>query len=363
MSGVEFTVDDVEGALESVFDNKKSLDLFFHDVFSDTTAVHAIADSILFFDKNTGQDPRKQSLLTRIEQGYLQAVKASCRHVRQTYGTIILLSSKQQKHDEIIQQITDALQGITPSSPESLSLLAKLKDLHEKEPLDFKREVRSLIDGYKTLDSLIPCGTVFERENVLAAYGNSLKKLDAAAAFQFYTLNRLFSKIPLSSAYLLEKDYELFLAQREFGAGFSFGRAPLPQMKMSTDYFEHVILPFLKNMFYHARNEQNNILKRDPKEEVYFSLSSTVDEDNKWVTYTFKDLGYGIHPNILPRIFEKGFSTRKEEDEIHGTGLFAVKEFVEQNGGTISVASELGQWTTFTFTVPYSKKEGLLFVQ
>jgi len=67
------------------------------------------------------------------------------------------------------------------------------------------------------------------------------------------------------------------------------------------------------------------------------------------------DEGIGIPQDKQSRIFERfyqvdGSSTRQFGGT--GLGLAIVQEIVEAHGGTISVASELGAGSTFSFTIP-----------
>ncbi len=71
-----------------------------------------------------------------------------------------------------------------------------------------------------------------------------------------------------------------------------------------------------------------------------------------------KDQGVGISLADQSKLFQK-FSRIRPADEIAqpkgtGLGLFISKSFVEGMGGTISVESEPGSGSTFTFSVPIS---------
>lgn len=70
---------------------------------------------------------------------------------------------------------------------------------------------------------------------------------------------------------------------------------------------------------------------------------------------SIKDSGIGISKDKLPTLFEvEGSKSTKGTNGESGTGLGLIicKEFVEANGGTISVESEEGKGTCFTFTIP-----------
>ena len=62
-----------------------------------------------------------------------------------------------------------------------------------------------------------------------------------------------------------------------------------------------------------------------------------------------QDSGTGIDPNRIKKIFDK-FET--DYSEGHGLGLAIVKKLVEAHGGKVSVESEPGKGSRFSFTIP-----------
>lgn len=73
------------------------------------------------------------------------------------------------------------------------------------------------------------------------------------------------------------------------------------------------------------------------------------------VLVSVADTGVGIAPEDRERIFERfeqGSVGDGRRPNGAGLGLSLSKEFVEMHGGTIWVESELGQGSTFTFTLP-----------
>jgi signal transduction histidine kinase len=67
------------------------------------------------------------------------------------------------------------------------------------------------------------------------------------------------------------------------------------------------------------------------------------------------DEGIGIAQDHLERIFERFYQvdgSSKRRFRGTGLGLAIVKEIIDAHGGTISVSSELGSGSTFSFAIP-----------
>ncbi len=75
----------------------------------------------------------------------------------------------------------------------------------------------------------------------------------------------------------------------------------------------------------------------------------TAVESPEWVTVSVTDTGVGIPEENLGKIFEPLFTTKAKGI---GLGLAVVKMLVEGHGGTIGVASEVGEGSTFTVRLP-----------
>lgn len=79
------------------------------------------------------------------------------------------------------------------------------------------------------------------------------------------------------------------------------------------------------------------------------ALNVTLHPDNSHLRIEFADNGPGIAAENLAQIFEPYYSTK--ETGI-GLGLPLTKKIIEEHGGQITVASEVGQGTIFTVTLP-----------
>lgn len=84
------------------------------------------------------------------------------------------------------------------------------------------------------------------------------------------------------------------------------------------------------------------------------NIEISATEKDGLITIGVRDFGVGIQPEVQKILFEKtmGYSTRGTANEKGtGLGLILCKEFVEKNGGTIWLESEVGKGSTFYFTL------------
>jgi PAS domain S-box-containing protein len=75
----------------------------------------------------------------------------------------------------------------------------------------------------------------------------------------------------------------------------------------------------------------------------------------EFVALTVTDTGCGIAADILPKVFEPFFTT-KQLDKGTGLGLSQVYGLTRQSGGTVTIASELGNGTAVTIYLPRSHR-------
>lgn len=78
-------------------------------------------------------------------------------------------------------------------------------------------------------------------------------------------------------------------------------------------------------------------------------------KDRRNLTFIVRDNGCGIPDTDLKRIFEPFYSTKKQSGGT-GLGLSITYGLVQDLGGNMSVKSELGKGTEFSFTLPTAPK-------
>jgi PAS domain S-box-containing protein len=115
--------------------------------------------------------------------------------------------------------------------------------------------------------------------------------------------------------------------------------SPLPTFMTSRVLLRQVLMNLIDNALkYHPNPEQ-----------VYLQVS--VEEFEEYYEFAVTDNGDGIDPEFHQRIFTI-FQTleAKDDRESTGVGLAIVKKIVEREGGKVSLKSEIGKGSTFSFT-------------
>lgn len=82
------------------------------------------------------------------------------------------------------------------------------------------------------------------------------------------------------------------------------------------------------------------------------SVEISTEEKNDFLFIKVKDNGMGISPQYKNKIFDKYFRIPGSEKEGTGLGLAISKEFIEAQGGSISVESDLGFGSEFSIKLP-----------
>ena len=102
-----------------------------------------------------------------------------------------------------------------------------------------------------------------------------------------------------------------------------------------------------------TRNLVFNAVKFTPKEGG-IKISAKSISDN-WVEIAIKDTGIGLDKNRIDNLFRLDVNTcRKGTDGEYSTGLGLIicKDYVEKHGGKLWIESEVGNGSTFSFTLP-----------
>jgi signal transduction histidine kinase len=151
------------------------------------------------------------------------------------------------------------------------------------------------------------------------------------------------AKLIDSSLVLLEREMQKYriLVERQF--------EPAPPALVCGNEIQQVLLNLLTN----ARQAM-------PRGGRIF-IRIAPDPAANTVDITVLDSGAGIPPEILPRIFDRYFTTKKGPDASGkggtGVGLATCREIIESHHGKIRVESTVGVGTSFTLKLPVARVE------
>lgn len=142
---------------------------------------------------------------------------------------------------------------------------------------------------------------------------------------------------------LLEREMQKYRVQIEWQA------EPSPPAMACAGEIQQVVFNLLTN----ARQA----MPRGGQIVIRVAPDATADT----VDLTIRDNGTGIPPEVLPRIFDRFFSTKQGPDSSGkggtGVGLSACREIIEAHQGKIRVESTVGRGTAFTLKLPVAKPE------
>jgi signal transduction histidine kinase/CheY-like chemotaxis protein len=130
---------------------------------------------------------------------------------------------------------------------------------------------------------------------------------------------------------------------------------------------EAIIKTDIEKLYAILTNLIKNAIKFTKTGSIEFGYSSTLRQAQRGagsptsgspteLTFFVKDTGVGVRPDHLKMIFERfrqGSELLTRNYEGSGLGLSISKAYIEMLGGKIWVESELGQGSTFYFTLPY----------
>ncbi len=111
----------------------------------------------------------------------------------------------------------------------------------------------------------------------------------------------------------------------------------LPNVKADSEKTAWVLINFLTNAIRYSPEKSKIIIR--------------IRKENDHVLFSVKDQGKGIESRYRDKIFDKYFQVPGSNKSGSGLGLAISKEFIEAQGGTIGVKSEVGQGSEFSFSL------------
>ena len=135
-------------------------------------------------------------------------------------------------------------------------------------------------------------------------------------------------------------DYTELCSRKDIEFSFECPEKPII-MSFDREKLESILSNLISNAFKYT-NEGGHV-------------SLVIKESDTGVEFSVQDNGIGILPENHESIFENFARTERgiKQGNGDGIGLAVVKSFVELHGGQITLESEPGKGSRFTFTIPY----------
>lgn len=163
----------------------------------------------------------------------------------------------------------------------------------------------------------------------------------------------VFERIPFNLAKVASHVFRLFEnSAKEKSISLTFIPDPRIKHLLTGDYVR--LSQVLSNLL-------SNAIKFTDRGSVKFAYTLMEEtESSVWVKFTVKDTGVGIPEQQTEQIFDNFVQADVSTSRKYGgtgLGLTISKKLIEQQGGTISVDSNVGQGSTFTVEMKYEKQD------
>lgn len=247
---------------------------------------------------------------------------------------------------EIIREnrrLNEHLQEEIEHKTESLSKL-----LEERRMLlsGFAHDLKTPITSITTFTRLVELdNTQLDEES--RQYLDIIRRKTKEIQEQLNTLNEFTQVDSTPPAFEL---LDLCLLLRDFCSGNK------PDINVSGISFELLPKDDQPVMIYGDKQKLVSVLQNLVFNAVSFTPEGGVirlclDREEDFAVLRVEDNGTGISEEDIPHIFDRLFTNRAGEEN-RGMGLFIVKSVITEHGGTIEVASTLGEGTVFTIRLP-----------
>lgn len=247
---------------------------------------------------------------------------------------------------EIIREnrrLNEHLQEEIEHKTESLSKL-----LEERRMLlsGFAHDLKTPITSITTFTRLVELdNTQLDEES--RQYLDIIRRKTKEIQEQLNTLNEFTQVDSTPPAF---EPLDLCLLLRDFYSGNK------PDINVSGISFELLPKDDQPVMIYGDKQKLVSVLQNLVFNAVSFTPEGGVirlclDREEDFAILRVEDNGTGISEEDIPHIFDRLFTNRAGEEN-RGMGLFIVKSVITEHGGTIEVASTLGEGTVFTIRLP-----------
>lgn len=232
---------------------------------------------------------------------------------------------------------------------EDVSELRRLETIRRDFVANVSHELRTPLASIRAMAETLQDGALLDMEISERFVGLMVVEVERLTRLleDILVLSRAESRPPerepFSLAELIEHIAGRFATQAERAhVSLSYVAPPPLMLNANRDQMEQVLI-----------NLVDNAIKYTPEGG---NVKIVAEETAEGMSVAVSDTGIGIMSQDLPRVFERFYRVDKARSRRSGgtgLGLSIVKNIVEMHNGTVTVQSEYGRGSTFTFVLPH----------
>ncbi len=272
-----------------------------------------------------------------------------CQITRQQQISSIELTTDRLFIQGIATPLSDFLEGSILLVFQDLTRVRKLETVRRDFVSNVSHELRTPLASLKALTETLAEGALDDppaAQRFLTQMDGEIDNLTQIVQ-ELLELSKIESgrvpiqRQPVSPCELMDQSVERMKLQAE-RAGLTLRvdcPGDLPAVRADYDRIEQVLVNLIHNAVKFTRPGGEIVISAQPEESM--------------MVFSIRDTGAGIAPEDLGRIFERFYKVdRSRSSRGTGLGLSIARHTVESHGGRIWAESELGQGSTFYFTLP-----------
>lgn len=268
---------------------------------------------------------------------------------------------EQEEKDFLLGKLAEASQKIQQTNNKLEETVAKLKEYEEKaQQAEKASRMKSLFLANMSHEIRTPLNAIEGFSRIMAETDSAEERMKFMEIIESNNTRLLslineildLSRVEAGEITIKKSSVNLNNLCQDLKQMFKF-RCPdsvnmvwnSPNMMVTLNTDENRLIQVFSNLI-------SNALKHTANGSITYGYRLV--NDGQDVEFYVSDTGSGISPEDLPTIFETYVSKDAETMQNgYGLGLPLSKIIIEKMGGTISVNSELGKGSTFTFILPF----------
>lgn len=268
---------------------------------------------------------------------------------------------EQEEKDILLGKLAEASQKIQQTNNKLEETVAKLKEYEEKaQQAEKASRMKSLFLANMSHEIRTPLNAIEGFSRIMAETDSAEERMKFMEIIESNNTRLLslineildLSRVEAGEITIKKSSVNLNNLCQDLKQMFKF-RCPdsvnmvwnSPNMMVTLNTDENRLVQVFSNLI-------SNALKHTANGSITYGYRLV--NDGQEVEFYVSDTGSGISPEDLPNIFETYVSKDAETMQNgYGLGLPLSKIIIEKMGGTISVNSELGKGSTFTFILPF----------